>query len=136
MLRTILLFLVLVATLVTWAIPVQAKGHPTPKHHRVINSGFVYLTRGLLPGHRYRIVVQSTGRTHFAGMGFENYTWIYKRHAGESTKPLTFSGNTPKSFLLAPPVSAKLVSWIVALSLSDSNFRPLRVSFKDLGTHR
>ncbi len=136
MFKSLIVSITIMAALATGAIPsLAAKTHPVVKRTPT-NSGYVYLTKGLVPGHRYRISVQSTGKTHFGGTGFENYTWIYKQHAGESTKSLTFTGNTPKTFVLTQPVSAKLVSWIVALSISDSNYRPLKVTFKDLGTHK
>lgn len=118
-------------------VPAQAAGRTNPPKKPAIKlPGYDYLRRGLLPGHRYRITVSGEGRVRYREQGFEDYIWIAKGRATEGTKSLTFTGNTPHSFVLKQPVSAHLSQWLLVLTVSQTQARvpkTLKIKLKDLG---
>lgn len=118
--------------------PAYARTKPVFKHNpRVapVNSG-IYKRFGLRTGHTYRLTVRSSGRVSFGGNGFENYSWVANRQAHQATKGLQFRGRTPRSFIVRPPISGTLTTWVLAVQLSDNHNKALAVRLVDLGRRK
>lgn len=126
----------LVASVTLLASPALAKSHVHPKIRKPVGSGYYSLVRGLLPGHRYRLIVSSRYHVPFAGSATEDYDWISNKQFGQATKTLQFKGTAPRSFTIGQPVAGRLTAWRIAIQFSDTNLRPLRARLVDLGKHK
>ncbi len=96
----------------------------------------IYLSHGLLPGHRYRLQVTSSGHRPIFGYGFEYYTYISDRllHAGSHS--LQIRGTTPTSLTLTQPIGNKLAEWDFVVTVQLRTGRGMTVRLIDLGKHR
>ena len=133
--RLIMAFSLLTVTALS-ALGAHAAGIAKPKPTAVPYVGGLYQTKGLVPGHHYRMIVTSRGHVAFTGNGIENYTWVKNHQFGGSSSAIHFRGTTPKSFSIDQPVTAKLNGWIIALTLSNLRNQPMKVRFMDLGTKK
>jgi hypothetical protein len=97
------------------------------------NQGYISITKGLVPSHKYRLDISSTGHVKFVGQGFQDYTYVNNHMLGEGTKPLSVKGTTPRSFVLTIPVKGDVRSWIIGLAVQDTVHKPLKVRLVDLG---
>lgn len=124
---------VLVAAL-AGATPVAASSHVILQKTSAKRAlGYLTVTAGLRPGHRYRLEVASIGHSDFQGYGFEELTYIYKKNASRLNQSLKLKGSTPKSFTLVAPNRGRLTSWLLGLSVQTKNHRRLTVRVVDLG---
>jgi hypothetical protein len=133
--RRILMVILAFAALAAPATSSFAASKSKPR--KVIQTGFMYASRSLKPGHRYQVTVSSpSGKVKFVGNAIETYTWVRNRQFGESNKSVHLAGTTPKKFTIKQPVPVKLNGWLIALSVQDTSRRPLVVRFVDLNAHK
>lgn len=98
--------------------------------------GSVYLSRGLVPGHTYRVDVAAQGRHSFGGSGFEYLLYIQSGRLGTLNKSLKISGTTPHSFTVRQPMSSGVNAWSITLMIQLKSGRGLAVKLLDMGRHR
>jgi hypothetical protein len=113
--------------------PALAKAHLVYQQGSVFGNSAVYVSRGLLPGHRYRIDVVSNGHIKIAALGTQQITYVEKGRMGTLAKPVKFVGTTPYSHVLKQPASIRALAWIFAMQVSDAVRKPLTVKLYDLG---
>jgi hypothetical protein len=115
--------------------PALAKDRVVIKATSGKGSGTVSVATRMTPGHRFRIDVTSKKPVQVRGAGFENYTYILNKQLGTGTKNVTLSGSTPRSLVVDQPIKAKLDSWLLVVTVTDSNRQALTLRVVDLGKH-
>lgn len=118
------------------ATPVLARSRVIAQASTQRPLGSVYLSRGLTPGHRYRIDVGGNGHRPFSGNGFEYLVLIQKGRLDTSNTPLSLNGTTPRSFSVTQPVSGGVHQWSVTFSVQLKSGRGLSVRLVDLGVRK
>jgi hypothetical protein len=118
--------------------PALAAPQPArPAAHVVYNksskTGSLYVARGLLAGHKYRIAISSIHHRGFSTTGFQNFVYVANKRAIEDSRPLALKGTTPYTYTLKQPVSRKLREWMMVMDVSLMSREKLTVKVTDLG---
>ena len=122
------------------AAPALAQSHRATRTHVIAQksakkgSDVVILSSGLIPGHRYRIEVLSSGKFPVAANGFQNYAYRSNHHIAAGTKPFSLRGKTPYTYKIPLPISSKLSEWSITVQTIISGEHPLTVRYRDLGS--
>lgn len=97
-------------------------------------AGAVYLSVGLVAGHRYRIDVGAPTHRAFSGMGGQNYTYVANQHLFTASKPFQLKGTTPKSFSVTQSIKGKVTGWVLFMDVALAHGTSVTVRVYDLGT--
>jgi hypothetical protein len=132
--RTLCLVGLLAASSLSLAPAALAKGKPTPKPPPA-PSGFYYHVYGLVPGHTYRLALQSKSKVSFTANAVEDVLFVNSGRLGSSTKSLNYKGTTPKTYNISQPVKGSLQSWRLTLQIMWTKHTSVSVHLTDLSGH-
>lgn len=132
MLKPIVPAIALAAASVFTSGPAFAANHVIFQKSNKYATG-VPIMVGLVPGHSYRVNIESPSKRSFIVNGYENYAYIAHKAMFQKTAGVTKKGTTPASFVLKQPRSGKLSQWILGLQVQITRGRGLSVKVTDLG---
>jgi hypothetical protein len=98
-------------------------------------TGFYYHVYGLIPGHHYRLALQSKTRVGFTANAIEDVLYINSGRLGSATKALSYRGTTPKTYTIAQPVKGSLQTWRLTLQVVWTRHTSVSVHLTDLSRH-
>jgi hypothetical protein len=95
--------------------------------------GSLYVSAGLLPGHKYSLKITSKGHIAFTTTGFQNFVYVNHKHAIEDSRTLSLKGTTPYSITVKQPVAQSFRQWMMVMSVNLMARKKLTVKVVDLG---
>lgn len=124
MFRRLAVFPLAAAILLPAATPAFAKPRIIAQATSPKNRPGVYLSRGLLPGKRYRIDMVVPNRTvKYSGYATEQFTYILNKRLGTYRATVRLKGTGSRSFTLSMPKAlrrARVAAWMLVAEATST----------------